>query len=115
MSDHQKDKVTRKDSSEKSPTKFVEGPGAKPHPQNELTRDRYEEGSNSEVVGLYGDPRLDEDAPETRDSDAMKNLPKKAPKKAVYPAWKEVKEIKEDENNEDEGQPGFQTPESDQK
>jgi hypothetical protein len=78
MSDHQKDKAPSKGSSEKSPTKFMERPGAKPHPENELPRDRYEEGSNSEVAGLYADPRSDE----------TKMLPKKAPKKAGYPAWK---------------------------
>jgi hypothetical protein len=111
MGDHKKDKAPRKDSSEKSPTKFMERPGAKFHPENGLTRNRYEEGLNSDGAGLYADPRSDEDAAETRDSDETKILPKKAPKKAGYPTWKELKEVEDDE---DEGQPGFQTPESDQ-
>jgi hypothetical protein len=115
MSEHQKDKAPRKGPSGKSPTKFMERPGAKPHPENELTRDRYEEGWNSQGAGLYADPRSDEDAAETRDSDETKILPKKAPKKAGYPTWNELKEVEDDEDNEDEGQPGFQTPESDQK
>jgi hypothetical protein len=112
MSGHKKDKDPRKGSFGKSPTKFMGQPGAQLHPESDLTRDRYKEGSNSEVAGLYDDPRSDEDPVETRDSDDTKILPKLASKKAEYPAWKEVKEVEDDE---DESQPGFQTPESDQK
>jgi hypothetical protein len=98
MSDHT-DKAPRKGSSEKSPTKFMERPGAKPHPENELTRDRYQEGSNSEVAGLYADPRSDQDAAEIRESGETKILPKKAPKKAGDPTLKK----QEVEDDEDEG------------
>jgi len=111
MSDHKKDKAPRKSSSEKSPTKFMERPGARPQPETQLTRDRFEEGSNSEVAGLHADPRSDEDAAETLNSDETKILPRKA----RYPAWTEVEEVKNDEDSEDDGQPGFQTRESDQK
>jgi hypothetical protein len=88
MSDHTKDKVPCKGSSEKSPTKFMERPGAKPHPENELTRDRYEQGANSEVAGPYADPHSDEDAAEIRVSDETKIHSKRAPNKAVDPTLK---------------------------
>lgn len=115
MSAHKKDKAPRKDSSEKSPTKFREEPDATPHLENELSRDRYEEGSNSEVAAHYADSRSDGEAAETRASDETKVLPKKGPKKAGYPALKELKEVEDDEDNDGDGQPGFQTLEPDQK
>lgn len=100
MNDRQKPKAPRERSSETAPTKRMERTGTKVHPGNEMTQDRYEEGSNSETAGLHADPGSDADAADLRDSDRIKPVPKTDSKKAEDPP--------------DEGQPGFRSMESDE-
>jgi hypothetical protein len=66
------DKTHRQESSQKPPTKLMERPRAKPQPHHELTQDRYEEGSNSEVAGHYASTRSDQNVANSRDSDEAK-------------------------------------------
>ena len=90
MSDEKKRKDPSGRAPGKSPTKFME----RPHPENQLSKDRYEQGSNAEAA----------EANDRKDP----NPRKPAPKKPDYPAWGN------DKPDDDQEGPGFSTPEPDQ-